>query len=411
MPATTGAASPSIETRASWVIAVTAVVILSVSFGAPLLVVVALRPIAEDLGGIRSIPALASSLAYFGAGAGGMLMGWLAGRTSTRLVALIGGAMVGCGLLLASGGAAWQLVTGFGLLVGLFGNGALFPPMMTYVSLWFDRRRGTALALVSSGQYVAGALWPSIFERAIAAYGWQRVMLGYGFIAAAIILPLAALVLRPAPKPPAGSVAAPGPVAGAKVLGLPSNLALGLLAFASFLCCIPMAMPAAHLVAFCGDIGITGARGAAMLSVLLTAAFVARQFWGWVADRIGGLNTVIAGNLCQAVGMAAFLTTQDEAGLFFIAAAFGLGFSGIVPAYVLAVRDLFPAAEAAWRVPALLFLSLSGMAAGAWLAGFLYDRFGNYAVAWEVGIACNLAALALLATLALRRRPALLAAA
>jgi MFS family permease len=395
----------SVESRASWVVAITIVVILSVSFGAPLLVVVALRPIAADLGDLRSIPSLASSLAYLGAGAGGVLMGWLAGRTSTRLVALIGGAMVCLGLALASGGAAWQLVVGFGLLVGLLGNGALYPPMMTYVSLWFDRRRGTALALVSSGQYVAGAVWPAVFDWLIGAYGWQRAMLAYGIFAAMVILPLAALVLRPPPRPPAGAAAVPGPTAGAPVLGLPPNVALGLLALASFLCCIPMAMPAAHLVAFCGDIGIAGSRGALMLSVLLTMAFIARQFWGWLSDRLGGLNTVIIGNVCQVVGMAAFLTTQDEAGLFFIAAAFGLGFAGIVPAYVLAVRELFPAQEAAWRVPALLFLSLGGMAAGAWLAGFLYDNFGNYAVAWEVGIIANLVALALLGVLAMRRRP------
>jgi MFS family permease len=396
----------SVESRASWVIAVTAVVILSISFGAPLLVVVALRPIAADLGDARSIPALASSLAYLGAGAGGILMGWVAGRTSTRLITMVGGAMVFAGLALASGGAAWQLVLGFGLLVGLLGNGALFPPMMTYVSLWFDRRRGTALALVASGQYVAGALWPALLERLIAAHGWQRVMLGYGVFAAATILPLAALVLRPAPQPLPGTAAEAGPVAGARVLGLPPNLALGLLALASFLCCIPMAMPAAHLVAFCGDLGISAQQGAWMLSVLLTAAFLARQFWGWVADRIGGLNTLLAGNLCQTLGMAAFLTTQDEAGLFLVAAGYGLGFSGIVPAYVLAVRELFPVSEAAWRVPVLLFLSLSGMAAGAWLAGALYDGFGFYAIAWEVGIACNLAALALLGGLALRRRRA-----
>ncbi|MBL6080945.1 MFS transporter [Belnapia sp. T18] len=396
----------SIESRASWVIAVTAVVILSISFGAPLLVVVALRPIAADLGDARSIPALASSLAYLGAGAGGILMGWIAGRTSTRLIAMVGGAMVCAGLALASGGAAWQLVVGFGLLVGLLGNGALFPPMMTYVSLWFDRRRGTALALVASGQYVAGALWPALLERLIAAHGWQRVMLGYGVFAAATILPLAALVLRPAPQPLPGAAAEAGPVVGETVLGLPPNLALGLLALASFLCCIPMAMPAAHLVAFCGDLGISAQQGAWMLSVLLIAAFLARQFWGWVADRIGGLNTLLAGNLCQTVGMAAFLTTQDEAGLFLVAAGYGLGFSGIVPAYVLAVRELFPASEAAWRVPVLLFLSLSGMAAGAWLAGALYDGFGFYAIAWQVGIACNLAALALLGGLALRRRRA-----
>jgi MFS family permease len=183
------------------------------------------------------------------------------------------------------------------------------------------------------------------------------------------------------------------------VLGLPPNLALFLLAVASFLCCIPMAMPAAHLVAFCGDLGITARSGAVMLSTLLICAFLARQAWGWVSDRIGGLNTVIAGNLCQTLGMAAFLATQDEAGLFFVAAAFGLGFSGIIPAYALAVRELFPASEAAWRMPALLFLSLSGMAAGAWVAGLLVDGFGSYAIAWQVGIASNLAALALLAGL------------
>ncbi len=396
----------SVESRASWLVALAAVAILSVSFGAPLLVVVALRPIAADLGDARAIPALASSLAYLGAGAGGILMGWLAGRSSTRLVALLGGSMVCAGLALASGGAAWQLLLGFGLLVGLLGNGALYPPMMTYVSLWFDRRRGTALALVSSGQYVAGALWPALFERLIAVHGWQRVMLGYGLFAAATILPLAALVLRPPPAPPAGGTAPVGPAGPARVLGLAPNLALGLLALASFLCCIPMAMPAAHLVAFCGDLGIGAREGALMLSLLLSMAFLARQFWGWLSDRIGGLNTVIAGNLCQTVGMAAFLTTQDEAGLFLVAAGFGLGFSGIVPAYVMTVRELFPAREAAWRVPALLFLSLSGMAAGAWLAGFLYDRFGFYAIAWQVGIACNLAALALLGGLALRRRGA-----
>ncbi|WP_176849512.1 MFS transporter [Belnapia rosea] len=396
----------SIESRASWLVALAAVAILSVSFGAPLLVVVALRPIAADLGDARAIPALASSLAYLGAGAGGILMGWLAGRSSTRLVALLGGSMVCAGLALASGGAAWQLLLGFGLLVGLLGNGALYPPMMTYVSLWFDRRRGAALALVSSGQYVAGAVWPALFERLIAAHGWQRVMLGYGLFAAATILPLAALVLRPPPAPLAGDVAVTGPARPAQVLGLAPNLALGLLALASFLCCIPMAMPAAHLVAFCGDLGIGAREGALMLSLLLSMAFLARQFWGWLSDRIGGLNTVIAGNLCQTVGMAAFLTTQDEAGLFLVAAGFGLGFSGIVPAYVMTVRELFPAREAAWRVPALLFLSLSGMAAGAWLAGFLYDRFGFYTIAWQAGIACNLAALALLGGLALRRRGA-----
>ena len=398
-------ATGSVETRTSWLVAAAAVAILSVSFGAPVIVVVALPTIAADLGEARAVPALASSLAYLGAGAGGVLMGWLAGRVGTRPVAVAGGAMVCAGLALAAGGAAWQLLLGYGLLVGLLGNGALFPPLMTYVSLWFDRRRGAALALVCSGQYVAGALWPALFERAVAALGWQRTMLGFGLLAAAVIVPLAALVLRPPPPVPAPGAgpAAAGPRAGAPVLRLPPDLALALLALASFLCCVPMAMPAAHLVAFCGDLGIAASRGALMLSLLLAAAFVARQFWGWTADRIGGLRTLLAGSVAQTLGMAGFLLTQDEAGLFFVAAAYGLGFSGLVPAYVLTVRELFPAREAAWRVPGLLFLSLCGMAAGAWLAGFLFDRFGNYAVAWEAGIACNLVNLAVLGPLARRQ--------
>lgn len=395
----------SIETRTSWVVAVAAVAILSFAFGAPLIVVVALKPIAADLGAERAVPALASSLAFLGAGAGGILMGWLSGRIGMRAVAMTGALMVAAGLLLASGGTAWQLLLGYGIFVGLLGNGALFPPMMAYVSRWFDRRRGTALALVSSGQYVAGVLWPVLFERATATWGWQATMQGFAAVVALAVLPIAALVLRPPPAPlPQAAGAAPEAAPGAPVLGLPPNLAMGLMGIGIFLCCVPMAMPAAHLVAFCTDLGIASQQGASMVSVLLVAAFVARQAWGWVADKVGGLSAVLAGNVAQVVGMSLFLTTQDEAGLFLVSAIYGLGFSGIIPSWMLAVRELFPAREAPWRMPAVLFLGLTGMAFGAWLAGYLYDRFGNYAVAWEVGIALNVVQVALVTMLLLRHR-------
>lgn len=405
----------SIESRASWLVAWSVLAILSTAYGAPLIVVVALKPIAADLGDARAVPALASSLGYLGAGAGGVLMGWMAGRLGVRRVALFGAAMIALGLALASLGSAWQLLLGYGLVAGLFGVGALFAPLLTYVTLWFDRRRGTALALVSSGQYVAGAVWPALLERAVVSTGWQCTMLVFGLFAAAVIAPLAAIVLRPPPIPPASASSTAGePQRGAKVLGMPPNLTLALIAAASFLCCVPMAMPAAHLVAFCSDVGIAPARGAAMLSVLLLAAFLARQFWGWVADRIGGLSTVLLGSSAQVVGMALFLSTEDEATLFAISAIYGLGFSGIVPAYVLAVRELFPASEASWRIPAMLFLSLGGMAFGAWSAGALYDHYGYYAPAFAAGIAANLVNLAIVAFLVTRRgigrlpRPALI---
>ncbi len=395
----------SIESRQSWMIAAAAVTMLSLAAGAPLTVVVGLVPIADTLGAGRSLPSLATSLAYLGTGIGGVICGIMAGRFGQRAVAMLGGVAILAGLAIASFGETWSLLIGIGIGVGLFGNGALFPPMLAYVSLWFDRRRGTALALVSSGQYVAGFVWPSLFERSIAAFGWQATMLVYGLAASAVIVTLAALVLRPPPVPLSG----PGAIRslhGGLVLGMPPNRALGLMALGSFLCCVPMAMPAAHLVAFCGDLGMRTSVGAAMLSVLLLAAFLSRQFWGWLSDRIGGLWTVFIGGVTQVFGMLGFLVTQDEAGLFFAAAAYGLGFGGIVPAYVLAVRELFPALEVTWRVPALLMCSLAGMAFGAWLAGAIYDRVGFYAAAWWVGIAFGAAQVALIGALLMRQRGA-----
>jgi predicted MFS family arabinose efflux permease len=175
-----------------------------------------------------------------------------------------------------------------------------------------------------------------------------------------------------------------------------------LICVAGFFCCIPMSLPSAHLVAFCSDIGIKPTHGAAMLSVMLGAAFLARQAWGALADRIGGLRTVMVGSACQAVAIGCFLLTQDEAGLFAIAASIGMGFRGIIPSYSVAIRDHFPAAEASWRIPLTLFTAMSGMAFGSWFAGALYDHFGYYAPAFGVGVAFNLLNLAMVGFLVLR---------
>ena len=399
--ATEAARMQSIETRQSWYIACATLAMLCLASGASMTVVIGLVPIADTLGSGRSLPSLATALAYLGTGVGGVLCGLLAGRFGQRAVAMLGGVAIFLGLGIASLAEPWSLLVGFGLGVGLFGNGALFPPMLAYVSLWFDRRRGSALALVSSGQYVAGFIWPSVFERVISAFGWQLTMLVYGVVAFSIVVALALLLLRPPPVA-LGGMGGIRSVPGAQVLGMAPNKALALLSAASFLCCVPMAMPAAHLVAFCGDLGIATSRGAAMLSAMLLAAFLSRQFWGWLSDRLGGLWTILLGGLAQTLGMMGFLATQDEAGLFFAASAYGLGFAGIVPAYVLAVRGFFPAIEVTWRVPALLLCSLAGMAFGAWLAGAIYDGVGFYAAAWWAGIAFNLVQLALVGWLLAR---------
>jgi MFS family permease len=170
------------------------------------------------------------------------------------------------------------------------------------------------------------------------------------------------------------------------VLGFRPNVAMVLICVASFCCCVPMAIPSSHLVAFCGDLGITPSHGAAMLSVMLACAFISRQFWGAVADRYGGLRTVMAGSAFQALAIGSFLLTRDEAGLFAVASAFGFGFSGIIPSYSVAIRDLYPSKEASWRIPTVLMTAMSGMAFGSWFAGKQVDLFLSYRSAFASGV-------------------------
>jgi MFS family permease len=393
----------SIESRRSWHAAFLTLAILSLSFGSPLLAVVGLRDIQAALHTDRSVVSLASALVWIGNGVGGIPMGWLADRIGIRKTVAIGTLAMAAGMALSSLGTVWALYVGHGLFIGFLGNGAIYAPLIVYVSRWFDRRRGTALALISSGQYIAGMVWPSVLEVGIRHYGWQPVMLAYGAVVLAI-LPLLTL-LRPVPEPLASVPGHAGSRQSEQVLGLHPNVVLALLCIAGFCCCVPMALPASHLVAFCGDVGIPPSHGAAMLSVMLACAFVSRQFWGVFADRFGGLRTVMAGSTLQMLATGAFLLTQNEAGLFAVASAFGLGFSGIIPAYSVAIRDLYPSREASWRIPTVLMTSMCGMAFGSWFAGVLVDMFLSYRPAFAMGVVFNMANLAVILFLVSRMAP------
>jgi MFS family permease len=393
----------TLETRASWVVATVALLTLAFSFGAPWVAAVALKAIAAEFGGARETPALAGALGWVGVGIGGIVMGRIAERIGVRWTVMFGAAMVCVGLMISSVGGPWNLLIGHGLFIGLIGNGGINAPLYVYVSKWFDRHRGSALALISSGVYIAGAMWPPIFERAVAAVGWRQTMWTYGLLEIAAIIPLAAIFLRAPPKTPrrhSGEFADPKP---GNVLGWPPGLVYGLLCAASFLCCMPMALPQGHLVALCSDLGIAPSHGAAMLSVILGTGFLSRQLWGAFSDRYGGLTTLAVCSACQLAALTALTVTQDEIGLFTVAVFFGLGFSGLVPAYVLALRALFPVRDASWRVPTLLMFSGCGMAAGAWMGGFLYDWFGYYAPAFVAAIGANLVNLAIVVVLLLRQ--------
>jgi MFS family permease len=394
----------SIENRTSWVVAIVALAVLTVSYGAPLVTVVAMKPIAEEFGTARSAPALAVSLTYVGSGLGGILMGWIAGRIGIRRVVVGCGTMLAAGLAMASFGGLWALYVCNLLLVGLLGAAGMFSPIMAYLTRWFDDHRGSAVALVSSGQYVAGALWPMLLQVAIGRLGWRHTMLLYAGLALGTIVPLAMLFFRAPPEAASIGMARAKSGARAPVLGLPPNLVTGLLALAIFCCCTTMAMPLSHMVAFCSDIGIGPTHGAAMLSMQLGIGFVAQQMWGWLADRLGGLPTILCASASMALAMAGFLMTQDEVGLFSVSAIFGLAFGGLIPGYIVTVRALFPVEEVSWRIPVVLFPGALGMAAGGWLAGVMYDAYGFYAPAFAAGIGFNLLNVAVILPLVLRER-------
>jgi MFS family permease len=381
--------APQHDSREAWIAASAALAILVIAHGAPMIAAVALKPIAAELGTSRAAPSAAGSLTYLGAAVGGIAAGWLAGRWGARTIVLFGGVVLAAGLYVSTLGGLSELYYGHGLLMGLFGTSCMLSPLITYVSFWFVRRRGAAVALISSGQSIAGALWPLAFDWLISSAGWRWTMQVYGGFAVIAIALLSLLFLRPPPPVAAPATQTLTQLRDAKVVGLSPNAAMVALMAAVFCCCVPMNMPMQHIVAFCGDIGISSQHGAAMLSVLLGTAFLARQFWGWLADRIGGLQTLAWSSVAQLLPLTALTLTQNEAALFAIASAFGFGFSGLLPAYVIAVRQHFPAAEAAWRVPTVLFAGYVGMAAGGWLAGLLFDRFGFYLPAFVVGLLFN----------------------
>ncbi len=396
----------SVETPYGWVVVVASLLLMATGFGGSYLVVVGLKPIAAEFDWPRQIPSLAYSLVMVGAGIGGILMGLWADRRGMGGPALIGAVMVGTGAILSGYATGiWSLFLPHFLLLGILGNGTMFSPLMTNATKWFDRRRGIAVAIVAGGQSLAGAIWPPIFRYTMDEWGWRATMIGFGITAICIMVPLSLCLRRPAPES--------GPRPGAaglvadddeKVLGLRPNVVLAMLGVAIVGCCIAMAMPMVHVVAYCSDLGFATARGAEMLSLLLGCAFMSRLAFGWVADRIGGLRTILIGASLQAVFLSAFAWVDSLASLYVVSALFGLAFGGIVPSYALAVRELFHVSQAGWRIGVVYFFGTIGMGLGGYVGGLIFDLTGSYERAFLTGVAFNLLNLVLIGTLVWRHR-------
>ena len=339
-----------------------------------------------------------------GFGLGSFWMGRFADRLGAMRVAFAGGLTLGLGFWIAGHAAElWQAVLAHGLLIGLMGASTTMAPMVADVSLWFERRRGLAVAMVISGAYVSGMVWPPVLEALVDAYGWRDMYLAFGVIAF-LSLPLLALVLhRPAPR-----TVLTGPLEAAqsaRPLGMRAPALQAVLCCAGLGCCIAMAAPQVHAVAMADDIGLRPADGALMLSLMYGFGIVSRLGSGWISDRIGGLRTLALGSAGQAAALLLFLPADGRLALLAAAGLFGLTQGGIVPSYAIIVREYFPARQAGGRIGLALLFTMLGMALGAWLAGAVHDLTGSYRAAFVGAVAVNLAHLGIAAFL-LRRAAA-----
>jgi len=338
----------------------------------------------------RADASLPYTLMMLGFGAGGLAMGKLADKWGVHVALWIGAVGVGSGFIL-SGLASniWLFALAHGLLMGLLGSSSTFAPLLADTSLWWDKRRGIAVAVCASGNYLAGSIWPALAQQGVETLGWRETYIWIGIVCGLGMLALSFLMKQ---RPPMMVVAAPGSVqsmASERPFGLPVNTAHALLCVAGVACCVAMAMPQVHIVAYCTDLGFGAARGSEMLSLMLACGIVSRLISGAICDRIGGLKTLALGSLLQGVALLLFLPFDGMVSLYVISALFGLFQGGIVPAYAIIVREYFPAKRVGVLVGAVIMATMIGMALGGWMSGKVFDLTGSYHAAFVNGVVWN----------------------
>ena len=388
-------ADPSaIDSRqAAWRLLVTLGLVVLGNSGMYVMSVV-LPAVQAEFGVGRGNASLPYTLMMVCLGIGGLWTGRLADRHGLMPV-LVVGAFAVCGGFVGAGlsGSIWGFALAHGLM-GLVGASATFAPLIADTALWWNRRRGIAVAICASGNYIAGALWPPIVQHGIETIGWRQTYILLGMVCGLGMLVLSQRMRQRPPvvvmAPPVGSTAGFAAVDRSRPFGLHPAHAQLLLCVAGVACCVAMAMPQVHIVAYCTDLGFGAARGAEMLSLMLACGIVSRLVSGVICDRIGGIRTLLLGSALQGVALLLFLPFDGLVPLYVISAMFGLFQGGIVPSYAIIVREYFPAQEAGARVGAVIMATLVGMALGGWMSGWVFDMTGSYRAAFINGMAWNL---------------------
>jgi MFS family permease len=379
---------------AAWRLLVTVLVVM-LGNSSMYVVSVVLPSVQVEFGISRADASMPYTVMMVCLGIGGLWTGIWADRWGIARVLWLGSAAVLGGYVLAAlSGNVWMFGIAHGLL-GLLGGAATFAPLMADTGLWWNKRRGIAMAVCASGNYIAGTLWPPLAQWGIAEYGWRPTYIALGLVCGIGMALLAFFMRRP---PPALTLPATGAAAPSRATPWPTERPFGLapvqaqwlLCLAGVACCVAMSMPQVHIVAYCTDLGYGAARGAEMLSLMLFSGIVSRLVSGWICDHIGGLRTLLLGSALQGVALLMFLPVEGLVSLYVVSALFGLFQGGIVPAYAIIVREHFPAREAGARTGAVIMATLLGMALGGWLSGWIFDMTGSYDAAFVNGIGWNL---------------------
>ena len=387
------------ESTYAWTRLLVSLALMTIGNSGMYTVTVVLPLLQSEFGVNRADASLPYTLTMIGFGVGGIMMGRLSDRFGVMIPVMIGAVGIGLGYIGAGNASSLMLFSlAQGVLMGLLGTSATFAPLVADTSRWFTRRRGIALAICMSGNYLAGAIWPPVIQYFIDGYGWRPTYIGLGVFCLVTMLPLA-LLLRPRP-PDVEALPATNPTVNADAnsvqsvdyaqpLGLSRAALQALLCVAGLSCCVAMSMPQVHIVAYCGDLGFGAARGAEMLSLMLGMGIISRLVSGWISDHIGGLRTLLLGSVLQGIALLLFLPFDGLVPLYVVSAMFGLFQGGIVPSYALIVREYFSPKEAGARVGTVLMATLLGMALGGWLSGVIFDLTGSYKAAFVNGIAFN----------------------
>lgn len=393
----------TLDSRASWMRLSVSMLIATVGNAGIWIIVLIMPAIQAEFGVDRAAASIPYALTLLAFAFGNYGVGWAVDRIGFAVTQAICAVMIGIGMAAAALSPSYEVFIVAQVIIGL-GASASFGPLIADISLWFMRRRGTAVGIAACGNYIAGAVWPLALTGLLVTDGWRAVYIAMGVITVVAVLPLTLLLRAKLPESAMAAATSAAAAARRQVSMTPLQLQL-LLSVAGVACCVAMAMPQVHIVSYCVDLGYGPAVGAEMLALMLAGGAVSRFISGLVADWLGGIKTVLIGSALQGIALFFYIPFDGLASLYVVSTIFGLAQGGIVPGYAVIVREFMPPKEAGARVGFVMMSTIAGMSLGGWMTGFIYDLTGSYQIAFLNGIAWNWLNIMILGTVLWRSRP------